>query len=194
MTEDPKPDQSAPTPRLEYFAATQPAPRTWRFGWIYDAFAFPATPELRKWWARRQGYRVMLLAVFVMIAWYVGPNEINFRKPTPLNAADFVPVVESQCVPVVRAMKQYQRDHGKLPGDTDDLVPKYLSAAEEKQFRGEVENGRFVYFGQWNHLIEYSFAPGNEHWSVHGPVVNGVIPTPPVTLMAPGSAASRLSK
>ena len=146
----------------------------------------PETPEERAARHKRGLYRLgLFIFVFAPIAFYFGPHEILFHKlgrPTP---GDFDAEVQSDCVPVVRAMKEYQRDYGSLPDDGNELVPKYLPKAI--LFRTNVANGQFMYFTSQEQMITYDFTPGGERWEISGPFVNGVIPMPPVVLSV-GSA------
>jgi hypothetical protein len=120
-----------------------------------------------------------MASLFAVIAFQFGPNLINFGKLTRLSVWDFVPIVQQQCVPIVKAAKEYQRDHGHLPNSRDDLIPAYLPNAN---FPGSIDQTQLWYFTMWNHAITYSFATGNEGWSVSGPFVRGAIPLPPVTI------------
>jgi len=82
---------------------------------------------------------------------------------------------------VVRAMKEFQRDNGRLPNDMDELVPAYLPDQSHKAvgLHG-VNQGEFRHYGRDHHTIWYDFTPGSEGWKIRGPYVNGQIPLPPV--------------
>jgi hypothetical protein len=147
-----------------------------------DVSHLPADSDLRKWWLGRLAFYFALISLFAIIAFYGGPNEINFGSPFGLRAASFDLFVARRCVPVVRAMKEFQRDHGNLPSDVGDLVPLYLTPAERDGFQGNVWKGQFYAFAGWNHVIEYNFGPGREEWRIRGPVINGVLPIPPVNI------------
>ena len=108
-----------------------------------------------------------------------------FGKFTRLSPADFVPMAQSVGIPIVRAMKEYQRDTGKMPGRIEDLIPRYLPYIPN-HYAIMVESGDFGLLVQHNELISYDFTSGAEGWSVRGPFVNGPIPLPPVTL-GPGA-------
>jgi len=140
----------------------------------------PQTPESIRWRWYRVWYRVGLAGLFASIAFYFGPNEIMFDKLTRLTPADLVPIIQRDCVPEVRAMKQYQRDTGNLPDSIDDLTPKYLPAGPN---RGGIANGQYKYIDwQWYETINYDFTPGSEGWYASGHFVSGRIPLPPVKL------------
>lgn len=142
----------------------------------------------RRWQVWRACYYAALAGLFGLIALYVGPNYILFGKPTWLTPADFVPEAERECVPVVRAVKEYQRDHGRLPESGRDLVPEYLPAVAHGF---TVFNGEAWYNGRFNHAITYRFTPGPEAWSVTGVFVNGPLPLPPVTIGSSNRPSTR---
>ena len=73
------------------------------------------------WRLRRRFYHAGLLALFCVIALYLGPNRLLFHKWTWVTPADYIPVVRSRCEPVVRAMKAYRAAHGKLPDSSQDI-------------------------------------------------------------------------
>ena len=139
---------------------------------------------LKRWRRRRLAYNAGLGALFVAVASYVGPNLILFGQPTWITPAWFVPVVERACVPVVRAMKEYQRDHGRLPARGEELMPDYYPP--DGPFRGQVEafvqDGKFEWWAMYNHMITYDFTPASEGWSVRGVYTEGPIPVPPVKI------------
>jgi hypothetical protein len=138
--------------------------------------------EWVRWRRRRRAYYAALAGYFAAAAFYFGPNLIMFGKLTRLAPADFIPVVQERCVPVVRAMKQYQRDHGRLPTRERDLVPDYLPEVEWSVLLARVDG--FEYWGEFNHVITYDFTPDHEGWRVRGEFVHGPIPLPLVDLPA----------
>ena len=76
------------------------------------------SPELDlndPWCRARWAFRLFLLADFLLIAFYFGPNRVIFGRWTPLTVDDLVPEVRTHCVPVVHAMLAYQRDMGHRP-------------------------------------------------------------------------------
>ena len=117
-------------------------------------------------------------------------NLMEFGKPTRLTPADLVPIVQSECVPVVRAIKRYQQDTGHLPDPIDDLVPKYIASISG------VQDLRGAKFTDWvrperlEHCVTYDFNPATEGWTVKGPFANGPIPLPKVTLAPEANDAS----
>ena len=96
--------------------------------------------EIRRWRRLRVAYLAGLVALFAAIAFYFGPNCFLFHKLTWMTPADFVPTVQRNCVPVVRAMKEFRRDHGRLPARADELVPQYLPELNG-QARASVSDG-----------------------------------------------------
>jgi hypothetical protein len=136
--------------------------------------------EWLSWCRRRRAYYAALATYFAAAAFYFGPNLYLFGKLTWLEPSDFVPVVQERCVPVVLAMKQYERDRGRLPTRDEDLEPDYLP-----EIRGGVfldRHGGFECWGKFNHFITYNFTPGGEGWHVTGAFTSGPIPLPPVDL------------
>jgi len=135
--------------------------------------------EARRWRYRRYLLRLGLVALGMPIAFYFGPNWILFGKLTRLSVEDFVPIVQQEGVPIVRAMKEYERDTGRLPATLEDLQPRYLPAGFGNHRC--ISNGYF-HLGTRDHEVEYEFKPGVEGWWVIGPFVSGAIPVPPVTI------------
>ena len=132
------------------------------------------------WCRRRWLLRLGLGVWFVAIAFYFGPNRILFDKWTWITPADFVPTVRDRCVPVVRAMKAYQRKHGHLPTSNEEVGLK--SSGGPGEYVGNVSPRGYTCWGRYNHQIEYDFTPGQEGWRLRGGFISGPIPYPPVTL------------
>lgn len=163
----------------------------------YPAY-IPLVPHLPRYL-----YYTALFAFFAPIAFYFGPNLINFHKLTRLSPADFVAEVQSRGVPVVQAIKRYQRDHGKMPEDTRDLVPDYLPNSDDTNadFDGDwiippstgtraYSEFRFLsYSTRFAHEVRYVFDPHDEHWEVRGRIAHGRIPLLPVTIETTRPAA-----
>jgi hypothetical protein len=129
-----------------------------------------------------------MAAWFVSLAFWFGPHVILFHKLTAMTPADFVPIVQSVCVPAVREIKIYQRDHGKMPSTDADLSPKFRNPQGHNPdcFGMNELNGRGGYsywaISMYEHNIEYDFTPGHEGWTVHGAFANGPVPVPPVSI------------
>jgi hypothetical protein len=140
--------------------------------------------DIRRWRQRRIAYLACHVALFAAIAFYFGPNYYLFHKLTRITPADFAPAVERQCVPVVRAMKEFRRDNGRMPDRAEELVPQYLPELTGYG-RASVDNGKFQWLTQYNHSIQYDFNPGTEGWTVSGAFTSGRIPLPPVTVSSP---------
>jgi len=144
----------------------------------------PNDPESERW----RNYRILFrIAIFLLIApptIYFGSNMFMFGKLTGLSAADFIPDVQNKAVPVVLAIKKYQRDTGQLPNQINDLQPKYLPYGY--RIGGDIQTWGTPHFTLYNTMdnqeIVYDFTPGAEGWSVKGHFVNGPIPLPPVVL------------
>jgi hypothetical protein len=134
----------------------------------------------RRWRCRRVSYYVALCLLFAAIAFYFGPNVIMFGKLVWITADDFAKWVDEDDVRSVRAIKEYQRDHGKLPERMEDLVPAYLP----KRTFGDLWGGEFHEYTRYGHLFIYRFTPGDEGWRVAGPFVHDRLPLPPVRIAA----------
>jgi hypothetical protein len=140
----------------------------------------PYDAEFLRWRSIRSLYRVGLWIVIGVPVIAIVPNIMLFGQLTMLAPADFVHNAQTQSVPMVRAIKLYQRDTGQLPDDLSKLVPKYIASVPWSQ---EMTGGQFMQFDlRYNHRIIYDFTPANEGWSVIGPFAKGPIPLPPVKL------------
>ena len=143
---------------------------------------FFETPQERQWRHRRIWFRIGLFVLLAPVTFYFGPNYFTFNRLTRPTPADFVGEAQ-QCVPIIIAAKQYQRDTGNFPQAIDDLQPKYLPTLPKKFCY--LKNGEFFELvGYYSDVeaIAYDFTPGNEHWEVAGPFAPGRIPLPPVTI------------
>jgi len=132
-----------------------------------------------KWFYYQSVYCLALAGIFWVIGVQFGPNLVNFRNLTGPTPADFKDDVEKHCVAVVRAMKEFERDQGRLPTNPREIVPKYLT---EEVGWTSVWQGGFSHRSKWNQYIVYNFNHENEGWYVHGVFASGRIPLPPVKL------------
>ena len=151
---------------------------------LIERVNFPQDVALRKWWAGRVVYYTCMGGIFGAIAFYFGPNRILRGKWTALGPEDFVEWVQEDR-PVIVAVKEFQRENGRLPRNGDELVPKYLPTPPDIRRRGIV-----VFYAGDHHLI-YDLTPGKEGWFVQGPDANGRIPAPAVELGAGNTDSSR---
>jgi len=125
------------------------------------------------------------LLFFVIV--YFGARYCVFGSFRGLTPADFVAEVQSECVPVVRAMKEYQLDYGRFPAGDIRLTPKYLRQETSSCVYGYFGGDPFFvhYCDNWPSRgteIKYDFTPSDEGWIISGPLLHGRIPLPPVTL------------
>jgi hypothetical protein len=140
--------------------------------------------ENRKpYWRRR---RIMLN--LSMVLWfgclvYLGQNVILFHRFRGITTADFAPSVNQNMVSAVRAMKEYQREHGVFPDSLFDLYGKDPTR-EQKMYGGGIHQNQYYHATEFG-FIRYDFSPGDEGWYVDGPFARGRIPVPPVTLSPP---------
>lgn len=189
METDPKQPPLAtaisPASPLSYYGRGTPRRRFhwWRGLWFVDALLIPRQSQLRGWWLRRLAYYAAIFVLFLTIGLYVGPNEFLFgRVLYPYHsAADYIPEITSQCVPLVRAVKQYQRDYGKLPDELYQVIPGYFPSYPLPARMW----GNQLYFQKGDHLICYDFNPASEGWSVMPSAVPGTTPGPGLTVPAP---------
>jgi hypothetical protein len=142
----------------------------------YEREAVMTKLEAWRWKIRRILFRVGLYVLALPLAVYYGPNLVLMGRLTTPTPADFVPIVESRCISTVRAIKEYQRDTGHLPGRLTDLGPKYLRSIPMDQS---------IAYGQFrcpapNGCIYYILSPPMEGWQVFGDWVDGPIPLPNV--------------
>jgi hypothetical protein len=134
----------------------------------------------RRWSKRRSLLNFGYVILFGIIAFWLGPIYFLWNvTPAPSQPSDYTELVLRHCEPIVRRMKEYERIHGSRPTDMSQFAPD-LYAAEANNV--SLTGGRFIYFVEYRQEIEYDFTPGNEHWKVTGPFVNGTIPVPPVQL------------
>ena len=137
--------------------------------------------DIRRWRRLRLAYLAGLITLFAGVAFYFGPNYFLFHKLTWITPADFVPTVEGKCVRVVRAMKEFRRDHGRMPARAEELVPQYLPELTGYG-PASVDGGKFNWWARYNHFIHYDFNPATEGWTVEGAFTSGRIPLPPVVV------------
>lgn len=174
-----------PAPGLRYYGPG-PKPRRfrrWRGFWFVDALLLPRQAELRRWWFRRLGYYAAMFVLFLTIGFYVGPNEFLFHRVLyPYHSvSDYMPEIMTDCVPLVRAVKEYQRDYGRLPEDLYQVMPGYLASCPlQARMWGDQ-----LYFVKGDHLICYDFTPSNEGWWLVPNAVAGSIPVRGRAIPAP---------
>ena len=127
-------------------------------------------------------YYGVLALIFATVAFYFGPNLILFGKLTRPSPADFIAVTRRPGnIASVKAIMQFEADHGRWPSDERDLVPRYLP--DINMLEGRVLPGEYVSFVRpFGHEITYRFTLGSEGWWVRGPTANGRIPVPPVMI------------
>src|SRR3954466_1710838 len=113
--------------------------------------------RLRSRWLYRQfAWYLVLALIFFAIPFYFANNYFFFGKLSRLTAADFVDEVRERCVPVVRAMKEFERDHGRLPNEMKELIPDCLPDQSHKmvQLYGAFQ-GQFQHYANLHHTIRY---------------------------------------
>ena len=138
----------------------------------------------RQWKQRRSAYYLALGVLFCAVAFYFGPNRMMFGKWTWITPADFTERAQRDGVPLIRAIKRYERDTGHRPTEIEQLVPKYLP----DKIPGVVILGMdtdFSILTMYNHRITYDFDPKREGFYVNGVYTRGRIPLPPVQIESP---------
>ncbi|MGA2443077.1 MAG: hypothetical protein ABSH08_19155 [Tepidisphaeraceae bacterium] len=144
----------------------------------YDARRprYRPTPEDRVWLLYRLGWYGFQLLLLLAIVYRIGPNLFLFHSPFSPRPEDFVSYT-NEYVPIIAAIKAYNRDFGKLPFDSD-LPPEYMPRGY-KGVVGEIVNTTSITFPLADHIVlEYEFSPAMEGWIVHSPRYDGRIPAP----------------
>lgn len=136
------------------------------------------------WPVARWAFRAGLIVLFFLVT-RAGANYTLYGQFHAMTLADLVPVVQATCVPTVRAMKEYARDHGQWPAKIEDLVPAYLA---NRPLRGECAGDTYMYFGAHGMMIECRLRTNGDEWRVHGPGLSGEIPMDPIEV-GPGTRA-----
>jgi len=161
-----------------------------------DKNRYESTAEDRAWQARRFAWYTFQALLFLAIVYRAGPNLILFHSPFSPRPQDFVPLT-NQYVPIVAAIKAYQRDFGKLPFDSTDLPPQYKPVGYNGQVGEIVYTTSITFQVQDSSVLEYEFSPLIEGWKIHSPRYDGRIPAPivpaapkPVASTSSGSATS----
>ncbi len=140
----------------------------------------PLPPE---WVSQRFLYRALITMLTCAVVFPVSLNLFRFGSLFSPTLADYVPDVEKDGVPVIKAMKAFERDNGRWPEDDTELVPKYLKASPtSKKYMIQAYGNRFTMI-PWRGgklTITYDFTSGQEGWNIENYFVNGRIPSPPV--------------
>ncbi len=135
------------------------------------------SPEEKRWRYRRFLLTAALACYFLLISCEFGPHLMLFHQWTSPTPAEVVPYIESTCVPVIRAIKEYRRDKGALPENISDLVPHYLPTQPATFFHMWTDVCETM-DPRYRELIVYHFTPEAERWEARGFFVNGPIPAP----------------
>jgi hypothetical protein len=148
----------------------------------------PTTAFETKWKNLRWLYRVGLLALLCLVA-YCADCFLLFGKFHWISAQDYAPVIASRCMPIIRAIKLYERDEGQLPDEDKSLVPKYLKSVNGPPMWDYQYDERLCYFydvGLANFPVDvvYRFDQGDEGW-YHRAYFSGTLvqlPFPPMAV------------
>jgi hypothetical protein len=137
--------------------------------------------EAWRWRLRRFWFRVSLFVLIGPPVVYFGANYQVFGRFT-VKSSDFIPIVQKDGIPAVRAIMEYQRDNGPLPPTLDYLCPKYLSEEmiHTEPFKG-IENSQFRLWVEGKYTITYDLDSAGG-WRLDGPFGSVPIPLPPVTI------------
>jgi hypothetical protein len=134
------------------------------------------TPEDRVWRLYRLGWCGFQLLLFLAIVYRIGPNLFLFHTPFSPGPADFVSST-NQYVPIIAAIKAYNRDFGKLPFGSD--LPKEYMPPNFNGAVGEIGDTTSITFPVDDHaVLEYEFSSEREGWLIHSPRYDGPIPAP----------------
>lgn len=137
--------------------------------------------DAARWRRRRRILRFGLVVWFGCVV-YFGRNIFLFHRLGPITAADFAADVQRNMVPVVRAMKEYERANGQLPSSCFDLYGNNPTQQQIRYSHG-VGDGGYDCEAEYG-VVNYDFSPDREGWYVRGPFANGRIPLPRVTIDA----------
>jgi hypothetical protein len=162
----------APIQSLDYFGVPPNRPKR------------PNDPESARWRWRRISYRCGLGVIFAIIAFYAGPRFIVFVRLRPYSQTALMQIAQTECAPVVRALKLYQRDNGRFPEDIYDLFPRYLSKIPDEGGYSSSPSAIFTYVCPTHQVIQYDLDPRSEGWKVFslGGADEGLLPLPIVTM------------
>jgi hypothetical protein len=148
-----------------------------------------------RWLCWRILYRLGLFGVLYSIvpAW---TNYFTFGRFRSLEPSDFVPYVDRVCVPIIRSIKEYERDTGGIPDNDflNYLASQSTNRSEPPDIQGWDRYHEKLQFRDWNdydHWITYDFRPGSEGWFVQGHFANGYIPVAPVEIDGAATSATR---
>ena len=141
-----------------------------------------------------------------IFAVYFLPNLMLFGQWTRISPADYVSVVQSDFVPIIKAIKEYQRDHGKVPEKLGDLVPNYVTKLPPDWQAVDITPQYVIFFDVLlrEECVEYLFSPPangkldvrqglntpyqipapTEGWYMMSNYGSGQIPLPAVTIAA----------
>lgn len=141
------------------------------------------TPEDGAWRLRRLGYYGSQLLLFFVIVCRLGPNLILFHSPFSPGPAGYVRYTKDY-IPIIAAIKAYNRDWGQLPLDSNDLPPAYQPPNFQGDV-GEILGTTSITFPVGAHgVLEYEFSPVQEGWYIHSPRYDGPLPAP-IVVAAP---------
>jgi hypothetical protein len=136
------------------------------------------TPEDRAWRWRRLGYYGLHLLLLLAIVYRIGPNLVLYHSPLSPRPGDYLRYTQPY-VPIIAAIKAYNRDFGKLPEGDFDLPPEYVPA--NYHAFNEISGTSITFSTSDYGVIEYDFSPASEGWIVHFPRYDGRIVAPVVT-------------
>jgi hypothetical protein len=152
---------------------------------------YQPTPEDQTWLFCRLSYYGSQLLLFVLIGFWIGPNLRLFHSPFNPTPADYVQYAR-QYVPIIAAIKAYQRDFGHLPSDGG--LPQAYLPASFLEVPGEISGTTSITFivGMQG-VLEYEFNPAKEGWIIHSPRYDGplsapIVPAAPKPLTVPASS------
>ena len=154
---------------------------------------YQRTPQDWAWLRRRLLYYLAHVALFFAIISRLGPNLFLFKSPFSPSPAYYVRLTQP-FVPMIAAIKAYQRDHGQLPSDSDSLPEDYRPPDWQGQ-EGEIlhygsitfpaDVGTITCRADASTVVEYDFTPATEGWIIHAPRYDGRIKAPIVPAAPP---------
>jgi len=132
------------------------------------------TAEDRAWQIRRVAYYLGQVIVFFLIVYRAGPNLWLFHSPSSPPPSHYAELTKPY-VPMIAAIKAYQRDRGRLPPHSE-LLPRSYRPVEYDAGEGMII-GTTITFGPVEHsVLAYDFSTFSEGWIVYAPRYKGPIP------------------
>lgn len=139
---------------------------------------YATTAEDSAWFFRRLGYYLAHALVFFVIVKWIGPDLIIYCQFS--SSPDYYAKLSQPYMPMIAAIKAYQRDHRELPETTFDMPEKYQPTNWDNTLIGTILGASSVTFElrDQSAVLEYEFTPESEGWIIHAPRCQKRLPLP----------------